>query len=872
MTPTSALLIGSLAATLTASDELVRNGGFEAGGQADATDWVCNNWAGNDASYAIVTSGAGSGARSMQMLMNRADKADNIQLYQFMPSLRPGDQIELSVLIRGPDNGRPLEAVFVRQAPPWNDWVRVPIRYSDAWQRQRTIIRLPDNLDPATVALNFMLHQEGAPIQLDAVSVRRLPERSDAPPMTGNLLANGSFEVGREQWTSSLPWWPTGGSVQPQLCGAFDAWDLETPVIDDAADGRRALRFTLAPTGTGIPSATVSSPWFAARFGQPLTVSFALRGPAGGTVEAALKHGKAGAEASVGKSFTSTGGSSWQRCTLPATLSASASGTYFLRFDTWTPGTWWIDDIRVAEAGDAGAAPLAVAVLATARTPVGDLHRPGAVTPYRIELQGPPASVVALVARVVDIDGAEQLRRELKPTLDAHGHGEVLLDGLPDRRYGPLRIELYRQGADPAEIPLAERVYQILPPIAPLGSATAANSPFGGHATTLGDRELAVAAAVGIRSLRLHRPEITKWCFTEPQDGRWDLDLPAKRLGEVHAQGFHILGSLGYTPDWAADAPAGAHRSWLQLAAWPPKQWERWRTYVQKVSAACAGSITDWELLNEPDLDEFMSVPAGYPDRVALYRRYIEETRAALALGNPKARLIGITPAQPLGGFVTDAIAAGLATDLDGIGFHYYGTAPLNLRERVAAWRGVPSRATGTVWMTEGAATVPAQTWLRSARLPTAVPEAMGAMCAQTVQSVIGMLAQGVGRYYQYPGPRSGNGGQRVNDPDWKFGDDVFANPLPLWSAWAAMVHQLEGATPAVSDALSEVTAEGVRVTRCRFIRGGTPITVLWADRDIPLAAVPGFDRAAKAWDLFANPLAMPHRLGARPVYLVGNR
>jgi hypothetical protein len=111
----------------------------------------------------------------------------------------------------------------------------------------------------------------------------------------------------------------------------------------------------------------------------------------------------------------------------------------------------------------------------------------------------------------------------------------------------------------------------------------------------------------------------------------------------------------------------------------------------------------------------------------------------------------------------------------------------------------------------------------------------------------------------------------RVNDADWKFGDDVFANPLPLWTAWAAMVHHLEGLRPVATDALSFIDVAGVRVTRCRFT-GARDVEVWWADRDVPIAAISDWPANAQASDLFANPVAAPERLGSRPVYVTRRR
>ncbi len=845
---------------------LVTNGGFEDGTDQAITGWVINNWAKNAAEYALDATRPGQGSRSLRMRLIKASNADNIELYQFLPAVNPGDVLRVSMWVRGPDNSRPLEVTLNRQSPPWGgdgEYARFPIRFGETWSRQSTIVRLPPQYQPKDCVINIHLHQE-IPVWIDAVEIVRLPTVSEEPAVPGNRVPNGSFEVGTSGWTCTPPWWPEGSSYQPFLTGAADAWELEAPVIADAPHGRHALRFRVDGM---MRQAHLSSPWFPLRYGHPAEVGFHVRGPAGGKLDCWLSHGKPGQEIRIDHQVVATG--TWQTVEFSVVPAASAYGTYFLGMNTWSAGDWLIDHVQVAEPALGDAPQTTTVALEPANLlPVGNLVDPGAEVRWRIRATGAAATTLSLMVRAVDLHGRTRGRWPLTLDLGRDGSASAEVGPIPTDRLGPVKLEVHLAEADPATRPLADAQFQVLPKLPPLGQVQ--DRFFGGHAFTLGARELAVAERVGIRSLRFC--ESTKWCFAEPeQKGRFDLTDAVAAFDRVRAQGFTILATLGYNPEWAVDLRDQPTRTWMRYCHVVPKNWADWRDYVATVAATVGDRVEAYELLNEPDLDDFMTVPKDYPGgRAALYTRYATETRAALAKVRPATRLIGPVFFSPGSPFVSTFLETGETRQFDALSFHYYGVVPLTQRSFVDRLRAAPHGDQG-LWMSEGAYAVNVQTWLRAPGLPTATPEAMPGLVAGTARQLVLWKALGIARHFQYPGPRKWSGGMLINDQDWKFGDDIFGNPLPLWSAHAAAVLLLEGAAPLVQEPISELDLGGIQVVVCRFRRQPQTITVAWAMAPVEVAALPAavLPREANVYDVLGNPIPLPKQLGPEPVYLV---
>jgi hypothetical protein len=383
---------------------------------------------------------------------------------------------------------------------------------------------------------------------------------------------------------------------------------------------------------------------------------------------------------------------------------------------------------------------------------------------------------------------------------------------------------------------------------------------------------LQIAERVGLRWIRAHPPWNTKWVVVEPEEGKFDFPTDGIRIAAE--AGFKIVGSYDWTPDWAADKPELLQKSWRGTGHLPPRDWALWRRYVTETTKAFSPWIKDWEVWNEPDLPHWLHPPFGSHEKTlsALYLRFVDETRRALDEAGLDVTLAAGALARaedPLMGALLDA---GLADRVDAVSFHLYGSKPLQLRPLVARLSELKGR-TGKpieIWQSEGAFNVPSLTWLRTLRIPEAMPETIPSQTAGFGKQLVILKAIGVDRNFHYPAPNANGFGRLMYRNDFAYGDDAVGNPLPLWATHAAAVKMLDEAYPTDDQPLREVTVEGSDFWLATFVRDGKQIWVAWTDKDAsqPATAL-GVPATARAFDTFANPIgdAAATRVGTRPIY-----
>lgn len=729
----------------------------------------------------------------------------------------------------------------------------------------------------------FTLRQETT-IWIDDVTVTETPDRSPLSPVAGNLVPNGSFEAGENLCTAARPYWTDGVGFLPILSGAHDAWRIRSVETPWAAHGLRALGFSLAAKRQGIDELDLTSANFPLRFGHPAQVSFWMKASRlGAQLYAAVAHGEhPGTEFQAATFQINT--DQWRRYTFGIDVAPSAQGLHFLRLKVTGPGDYWLDGVAVHDAATAPErfAPRALDIgFAPVGTPrVGHLHSPGDDISFRIfasaapAVDGTPVTSIVLVARVVDLFGAEVLRREFTATAAAAGdRAEATLTDLPRTRFGPYKIELFPATADlAADLPVGEIQYHVFPPLAPLSSVT--DRFFSGHASTLGAAELEVCERVGIRSLRFHRPEVTKWQYLQPErDGPFLFADVLPAVARAHALGFDLYGSFDLSSYWDSTYTEGEELGWRGPGAYAPKDWDAYRRYVAESAKVFKPYISTWEVWNEVELQEYFGMSHSWKDgRAKLVEKLVVETRRALDESGSEVKLNGMGAYDLTHKLSDELMAMDLWQHLDGATFHTYAVDVTGLEPRVARLAQELDRSGRPVdiWMSEGANTTRVGSWLRSPRIPGNSASVALQHAAGTLRGMAQFKAMGVTRYYTYPGPYEWANGRAINNNAWSFGDDALANPLPAWSAHAAAVLLLEGATPLPDGAaIQREKLDDTLVTFLRFAHpDGRRVTVAWSLKPVALSAVPALAESHGQYhDLLGNPIAPPAELTLTPVY-----
>jgi len=123
------------------------------------------------------------------------------------------------------------------------------------------------------------------------------------------------------------------------------------------------------------------------------------------------------------------------------------------------------------------------------------------------------------------------------------------------------------------------------------------------------DRSLRLASEAGVRWNRL----TTWWCMVEPERGQWfwdDVDA-AVQIGQNY--GIESVMTLLYTPYWAvAGAPYAPECPNNRRKNYPPTNMADWENFVRTIArrygANGKNAVHYWEIWNEPDLPEFLSI------------------------------------------------------------------------------------------------------------------------------------------------------------------------------------------------------------------------------------------------------------------------
>jgi hypothetical protein len=682
----------------------------------------------------------------------------------------------------------------------------------------------------------------------------------------GNLLHNGSFEVGLQNWACYVRGTDYPADVGISLADPQPTWAQ----AKNAPHGRRVLRLQLPPRSAFVISsrayelaggALVFSLWV--RSSLPVQVRLVDAARASDNVLAELSGGPAAA---------------WTR--LVRTLSLPAGVTQVaVAISGRGPGWLELDDVRLAPPS---AAPPPSPDLAVAVEP-GQVLTLGQTPKIVARLFAPRPSPAALLHFwVEDAWGQELQRGKLTVRLPQNS---LVQRPLPLTLPGTGLYHLFAQVQDQsgARSEIAETLVAVVPRRSlPTSSQDAQTSRFG---CNMESRPWLVRLAqlLGLRWVFCSPPLFTKWFSAEPRPGEWRFYDEVVALFE--RAGLRLVGNLADPPLWATQPGTDAYSG-----PWPnprfPTDWRTWDEYVRQVVTHYRPYITHWGLWNEPNHPGYLALAEG-ENWVDRYLDLLRRTFALLKAVDPQLKLVGGTVTHP--GALEPLLQAGALDHMDIAAFHWASWSPQGYLRNTVEEMGVlgPKEAVNCIgrlidifaargkrlplWDTECHMTeADVEREFKTQPEPPKLYETprMTALDAANavVRCFVGEWAAGVDKTFYW----------LLADAE-KAWEPRTAKTLTEWdrSPTAALV-ALAVLTDQLADAQflqwqrqsGSPLPPGTDIWLFRFRKPGGRVTVLWSNRDeeteltLPVSA-----NGVKVWDLFGRELRGVRSMSAVPLH-----
>ena len=621
-------------------EELLRNGGMEAEFRDGiAEGWIDNSrgWADLDVEYARDERMPHGGKACQRIACTRLDYGAVQLVSASAVPLKRGSVYRVRGWLRGNVG---MVALQLRQAPsPYRVYVEHAARAGDAWQPVEYFWTSTVDDPKGRFMLRFV---EAGVLAVDDLSVEEVTTEEAArlvpPPRAGNLLRNGHFDLELANWLVSH---------------GCDYW-RQAELAIETVDGNPCLKLDV-PEGIAV---TLCSDTVEAAPGRPVRVSCRVRAAEPTDVTFGSSHCGTRARADMG----------WKTIAAAGAIRFVPQPTDHARLGVRGPATLWIDDVTLRQDEKAqGGDPFQAAILCD-RHPLSLYHDGDELVLQLLASASESAGPRELAWSLDDFWGNVRISGSWMP---GAGRQRKLISA-KDLGRGWYRA---RVTWDDGRSCSNESTFAILPPWERTGGL--ADSPFGAH-FSVDPSGLALARAVGVRWLRLHPPNHTKWRVVEPKaEGQWAWrDEP---IAIARRAGLELIGSLDRCPPWASTAPPGTPDAsfYTGTGAWVPQSWDDWETYVTETVRRYKRDIHVWEVWNEPNLTNWL-VPREGRTRAEAYVDMLRHTYPVVKREDPEAIVIGgcvagaLTQGSPARKFAWEIIDRGALELMDAFSFHQY--------------------------------------------------------------------------------------------------------------------------------------------------------------------------------------------------------
>jgi hypothetical protein len=702
--PHSFVLIGTLAlgfglATLMGvpPKNIIDNGSFERAVGERPEAWQL--WAGADGRANVILSldqgRAGGNALRLEYpapapRMDSPDPlaAPPVGFGQRGIALNVSDPYTLSFWMRGENIfGQSVRVALLDTSERKYVAMEKPLYATPEWRHYEFNFQWWLNKAPDTAELRFTLTEYGT-LWVTGVAITSIPPISPhytprLPQTDGrNLVPNGSFEVGRDGWTTlgtKVNW---GGN----LSGLYGEISQDAPV-----NGANCMRVEVGPGKSPITYADCWPParvvqnallaanqgWIDVTVGQPYTLSAYMKASRAG-VKGRLMIRQGGDPSKEGiqpiqKEFVLS--EKWERYSLTVKAQATQLCVAVGPDITATPDAQaavWLDAVQL----EAGSEPTAFApneplAIGFELAPRDHVFTPAETASVRVTAANAASEAKELLVRanIHDYFGrivaSPQLRLEVPAGSTVQRTWPL---GRLDRGFFTVVIE-WTTG-------LLQHQREI---------RLAVLDPYPWKDSIFGVNHAPVSAELGATLRRAGilwaRDWSHNWGQLEPEPGHLSFAASDVQLDRLKQEGYKIICLMPPLPstDWASTAPDSVPAELWYRMSYLPRDTRLLLSFIRRAVEHSRDRVHFWEFLNEPiwtgfclPQPDFSKPGANYmpKDYVALLKQAYPVIKAA----DPEGRVIGGFAAQPWH-YARDFMALGGLQSVDIFNIHNYGTS-----------------------------------------------------------------------------------------------------------------------------------------------------------------------------------------------------
>lgn len=858
-------ILSSYGRLLHANDSAeLANGSFD-GFQSDgiASGWSDNSgWADVTVKYSAERAEAHS---NQSQKIDCVDfKSGAVQFVQSGVKISKGQNYTISIWMKG-DVDSPVQILARRRGNPYTTYFSKSFKVDNTWRKYDfNVIAAGDDPD----AYFMVSFASAGTLWLDDVTMTAGgARRSSALPLVGNLITNGSFEVGLDRWGINIR--EAGGYEYEMPVEA----SKQQPVVDvnNAKIGRASLKIIIPKHGRAL----LTSPYVKVNAGRKYSLSLWAAADKRRQVRIGVGAGNFGQSRSLAE--TVQVGRVWKRYTFSAVLPSSPGDAYYVFLESIGDGVIWVDGVQLEEGDPTQYVSHGLAEIGLKREGVATLYEVGKDAPLAAAVSSEKGGNFHVSIRSVSYEGTTSFLWQGDVALAPNESHEV------NFRCPAAHPGYYKLIADVSEAgKVLDSSEMAIGFVAKRSGMSTLDSPFGGHAQ-FSPESLNKMKMLGVGWLRMHPPLGTKWFVVEKDKGKFVFQDQPIRLAK--SMGFNILGSLDTTPRWASTAPPdqsgqgmGSYRSY------PPRNLSDWEDYVYRTVSHYKGIIDYWEVWNEPDSGGFLKVAGlmGEFNKPAVYAELLKTAYIAAKRANPNAVIVGgVGTGQPPTAWVKSIFKHDAYRYMDVLSFHFYtdgrpGDAldtptGVFVGQIRSLMRNYGNGKEKPIWESESGIMHPSTNYQNILEVSPGYSMSAADSVAYLIRNYAYLLASGVSKWFYYSMFTS----HQIDRNDATGFFEWDGSPRPMALAYANLVNMIDGKQ------YSRTLEFGKDILGEEFKNAGGVVDILWVKgwkknrASLTLPAPPSY-ASAVAYDAMGNVIGRATALNEislivtkSPVYVV---